>query len=782
MHSGAFAFETCIPASTSCTTARRRVLEYDVVVAPGGDPSRIRLQLEGALSVRTDEDGDLVLETTIGQIRYRRPNVFQARNGRRIPVAARYRADRTGEVSFEVSAYDRTSPLVVDPVLDFGAILGSSFDDTASHVATDTAGNIYVAGSAGSFDFPTTVGLLEHGAAANDAFVAKLDPSGTSLRSVCYVGGNDDDRAFGLSVDAAGCAYVVGTTLSSDFPTIHAIQSTPPPAQQNGDAFALKLTADFSALVYSTYLGGQNAEFAVSVAIDDQGCAYVAGWTASPDFPTANAFDPVLHGDADAFVAKIAPSGSSLVYSTYFGGGGEDFGAAVAVDSSGAAYFTGSTSLTTFDQGGVPGPAQTSIPLANPAQLNRGGSGDAFVAKLAPSGNSLVYSTYLGGRGSDNVSGIVIDQDGCAYVCGDTLSSDFPLSGHAEREPLAYADGFVTKLSPSGSSFVFTSIIAGSREEKALGIALAQGSVLVTGRTGSTDLPTLEPLQASYGGGSFDGFVAQISSATGAVLLASYLGGPGLDTLESITVDGTGGIIVSGSSTDTAFLASSNVVAGPGGRSDIVVARFFVDDSGAIPIAPSGVQAAALDSSRVEVGWTDNSTNETAFRIERRMGLGGPWEQIAIAPADSTSTMDMGLSASTDYTYRVRATTGPEDSAVSNESAVTTPAGTGAPNAPSSLGAAAVSGSEIVLGWLDNSSDEMGFEVERSDSGGASWSPLGTTGADIGTFRDSGLSTPVEHSYRVRASTASARPNTRTWPSPRQRRCRPLRRSSNSRQ
>ncbi len=344
---------------------RRGELEFDFLVAPGADPSVIRLRFDGAPRMRIDATGDLILDEKL--LRLRKPVVYQeSAEGRRL-VAGTYCLLGSGKVGFRVSGYDTAEPLVIDPVLSFSTYLGGSSSEnvTASGdmksagIATDPDGNVYVTGSTSSADFPASnkVGSVETGSA--DLFVSKFNPAGEMIYTT-RIGGSGLERGFGIAVDSSGNAYVTGRTQSTDFPVVN-------PAQAGfggkEDAYVLKLNPAGTQLLYSTYLGGNDTDFACGIAIDAAGNAYVTGDAVSYNFPvTQNAFQrQYAGGGSDAFVVKLAPSGS-LVYATYLGGQDWDHGESVAVDGSGNAYVTGYTASTDFPtarpiQSALKGPA-----------------------------------------------------------------------------------------------------------------------------------------------------------------------------------------------------------------------------------------------------------------------------------------------------------------------------------------------------------------------------------------------------------------------------------------
>src|SRR5207245_2786973 len=280
--------------------------------------------------------------------------------------------------------------------LVYSSYLGGSHEDNGSGIALDLAGNTYVTGTTNSADFPTknaiqaTFGNGDGGAYVYDAFVAEINAAGSALVYSTYLGGTGDDHGAGIAVDSVGQAYATGWTTSTDFPTKNAIQLT-----NHGivDVFLTKFSANGSALVYSTYLGGSDYDYGTGVALDSAGNAYLTGLTRSLDFPLANAFQSEIGGITNAFVTKINPQGSALAYSTYLGGSLQDYGQGIAVDTAGKAYVVGITSSTNF-------------PTVNAVQPALGGGNDAFVTKINPQGSALVYSTYLGGSRDDQGLGI----------------------------------------------------------------------------------------------------------------------------------------------------------------------------------------------------------------------------------------------------------------------------------------------------------------------------------------------------------------------------------------
>src|SRR3989475_91035 len=417
----------------------QRQLEFDFIVAPGADPQRIRLGVEGADRLDLDAEGDLVVHTGGAQVRLQQPHVYQMANGVRQEIESRYVLNDHHQVEVWVAAYDTHKPLVIDPTLAYSTYLGGTGFDEGFGIAVDSLGQAYVTGVSASLDFPMTAGAFQPRFAGGslDAFVTKLNPTGVALAYSTYLGGTGDEEGFGIAVDATGNAYVTGLTNSNlDFPTTAgAFQPSSPGGFS--DAFVTKLNPTGAALAYSTYLGGTGDENGFGIAVDATGNAYVTGITFSPDFPTtARAFQPSSPG-GDAFVTKLNPSGAALVYSTYLGGTGSDLGFGIAVDSFGNAYVTGQTFSSDFPT--TEGAFQTTF--------GGGGGFDAFLTKVNPAGAALVYSTYLGGTSDDFGLGIAVDSFGNAYVTGFTGSLDFPTLGAFQTTSGDGADAFVAKFS-----------------------------------------------------------------------------------------------------------------------------------------------------------------------------------------------------------------------------------------------------------------------------------------------------------------------------------------------
>jgi hypothetical protein len=553
-------------------------LEYDFVVQPGADPRQIELVFDGA-QVSLLADGALELTTAAGVLKHLAPVVYQESGARRRHVAGGFEHIAPNRVRFRLGAYDRRLPLVIDPVLEYATFLGGSGHDYATRVAVDAAGHAFVVGGTESLDFPTTTGVLAPAYGGNvDAFVAKLSPGGDALVYATYLGGLTIDYATGIALDAGGNAYVSGATQSPNFPIVGGVQST---FAGSHDGFVVKLNAAGTALIYSSYLGGTFNDYAYDVAVDAAGNAYVAGSTASPDFPIANAYQATKAPAPDAFVAKLNPTGGSFVYSTYLGGSSFDDAYAIEVDSSGHAYVTGRTSSANF-------------PLAAEMQSTNAGDGDVFLTKLAPNGLTLVYSTYLGGTGNDNAFDLALGASGDLYLGGYTSSSDYPTVNAFQPSLGGFSNGFVTRVASSGASLVYSSYLGGNNNDHVRAIAVdTAGVAYVTGETSSVAYPTLNAMDTTLGGG-VDALVAKIDT-DGTLLYSSYLGGAGSDVGLGIAAS-TSDIYVVGQTQSGDFpISMAAVQATKGAGADAFVAKIDTAPTPTVTDLQNAVSGLALD-------------------------------------------------------------------------------------------------------------------------------------------------------------------------------------------
>jgi Beta-propeller repeat len=550
-------------------------LKADWVIAANSGATavaRIRWSYPGARRVEVAADGSLRVETETGTMHEQAPVAYQEINGERRGVAARFRLRERGEelgpeLGFTVGAYDATEPLVIDPSLAFSTYVGGTRNESAQAMAVDAGGKLYVAGYTESTNTPTSSSIQNFGGSV-DAYVFCLAASGTSLVYATFIGGTGDDRAYGIDVDTAGQVYVVGSTTSTNFPKAAPLQAS------NGglrDAFILKLNASGNALIYSTYFGGSGSDIAYSIDCDPFDQPYIAGETTSINFPLKAAYQSVNRGGYDAFTLKINMNGV-LVYSTYLGGSGNDGAHSIAVSNNQLTpYITGYTwsldfplwnptqaynaggqdaFLTRFNSdanqfvfstylggsgGGVDTPelgtaialdpfnnvyvagttSSLNFPLLLPFQSTHGGGGqDAWLRKLN-SGGVLVYSTYLGGIGTDVATSLRVDANRRAYVGGYTNSANFPRLAATQPALGGNYDAFVTGFESTGTTLVFSTTVGGSGADLANAVAAdsTNGNTYVAGSTSSANFPVQAPYRLNNSGVN-DIFVAKMTPAS----------------------------------------------------------------------------------------------------------------------------------------------------------------------------------------------------------------------------------------------------------------------------
>lgn len=566
-------------------------LEYDFVVAPGADPNQIAMEFEGADGLGLREGGDLVLNVGGREVRWQKPMIYQEVNGKRIEIAGRYRIRQGPDqpvnlaaaahstlstkdlqsvqfVSFELAAYDPGLPLVIDPILLYASYLGGSGYDSGGRVAVDASGNVYVAGTTASMDFPIRNALNNHNAGGgSDVFVAKFTPAGELLFST-YLGGSDTDvwaGNLGFAVSPAGQCVVASATLSLDFPLTNAVQGWFGGGPRDG--FVTSLAPDGDALVFSTYLGGESADAANAVAVGPGGDIYVGGYTRSSDFPTLNAFQPALSGVSgtgsqynDAFVTRLGAGGTNIVYSTFDGQSntaemvtdiavaldGSTFPALYVQDFAGGGYrwatakfnpngtrsferrwpttvteglYLPSIALASNElvvlAGSSWGTTLPAINAPNPGTAN--GYGECYIALFSATNGAYRSAVYFGGSGNDSLSGVHVNPAGEIVVAGSTAGpgwqpSGFPVTNPLESGPVPglSSDVFVAKFRTSSLSLTFSTLFGGPGNESPSGMALdARGNPWIVGGTGG-QLPTMNPFQ-SQPGGENDGFLVKLS-------------------------------------------------------------------------------------------------------------------------------------------------------------------------------------------------------------------------------------------------------------------------------
>jgi hypothetical protein len=514
---------------------------YEFIAAPNADISQIKVAYDGAESTSLDSDGRLILKTKWGDM------TAGINSPRFVGEGSAVRALLSGTAGFSQLANHPLGTAASSQslaqansgklALYYSTFLGGGRGDSGGDIAIDGGGNAYVTGLTGSLDFPT-LNPYQTDQVTTDVFVTKLSNYGNSLLYSTYLGGEGYDWGDAIAIDDSGNAYVTGMTTSSNFPTMNPFQTD----QVGDDVFVTKLSSSGNSLVYSTYLGGGDEESGNGIAIDGSCDAYVTGYTYSSDFPTSNPYQ-IDQGGIDVFVTKFSSAGNDLIYSTYLGGGSADFGYCITIDGSNSAYVTGYTTSFNF-------------PTSNPYQTNQGGI-DLFVTKFSCTGNSLIYSTYLGGGSDDFGCGIAVDDSYNAFVTGYTDSDEFPTLDPYQQTLQGQFDVFVTKLSNSGNSLIYSTYIGGGDYDYGYSIAVNDsGNAFVTGYTDSDEFPTLDPYQQRLQG-QFDVFVTKLSNSGNCLIYSTYLGGEGYDYGFEAKADHNGNLYVTGGTYSSDFPTSN---------------------------------------------------------------------------------------------------------------------------------------------------------------------------------------------------------------------------------
>ncbi len=594
-----------------------RQIEHDFVIAPGADHRLIQLSFKGADAVRLDAHDNLVFSIQGKRVGLSKPRLYQIVDGREKDVPGGYVLHKRHRVSFQVGSYDRTIPLVIDPVLVYSTYVGGEGMDEGNGIAVDRAGNVYVTGSTFSAAFPPALSLTappqDSIGGICDAFLFKLSPDGRTLLYRTYLGGSSAERGLGIAVDHTGSAYITGWTASPNFPPVNSLQSYA--GGGRADAFVTKLNPRGSSILFSTYLGGSADDVGSAMAVDNAGNIFVSGTTvsrfsdSSTPFPTTPGSFATTHhegarerGISDAFVTKlnislglncinIGGTGDcsipSIVYSTYLGGNGADAGNGIAIDTRGNAYVTGTTNSSNF-------------PTANPLQATLGGGrcrngsdvtdcSDVFVTQLSVDGSRLEYSTYLGGTGTDGGNAIAVSNLNHVYITGET-TGDFPIRdafGSTFRG--GATDAFVTQLNNMGHLSA-SSYLGGSGDDKGAGIAVDSAhNIYLTGTSSSSNFDSanqLQPLTGARGScdtgtpGLFhpctDAFATKLNPGGRELIYSTLLGGNKDDEGRSIAVDNSGNAYITGLSSSTGsgrFPIANPLQASLNGVSDVIVAK-----------------------------------------------------------------------------------------------------------------------------------------------------------------------------------------------------------------
>jgi hypothetical protein len=546
-------------------------LEYDFVVAPKGDPKRIRVAFDGADSMKIAANGDLVLTTAAGDLVQPRPVVYQTVDGKRQLVEGRYAKLGAREIGFTLGKYDRNRELVIDPVLLYSTYAGGSLYDSGNAIAIDSSGNAYITGLAESLDYPTVNAIQSSNAYDYEAFVTKINAAGNAIVYSTYLGGNGgNEYGQGIAVDSSGNVYVTGGTNSTNFPGISGSSFQSTYGGYWRDAFATKINAAGNAITYSTYLGGSGDDLGSSIAADGSGNAYIGGVTESTNFPLSSALQGTKNGSGDAFLVKLGSTGTA-VYSTYIGGSGGEDGAHVETDGSGNAYLSGRTDST--DLPGVTGSV---------LQPTKSTGIDGYVLKVNSTGSTILYATYYGDTGTDDVSTFKVDGSGNLYIAGNSSSTTLPgITGSSIQSSNAGdEESFIAKINSSATAVTWATFFGGTGYDAiargGLGID-SSANVYVTGVTNSTSFPGVNgtSMQPALNGTS-DAFVTKINAAGTSIVWSTYVGGSGDESGYGCAVNTSGTVYITGmtSSTDFPGMAAGAIDATHnGGYGDAFIAK-----------------------------------------------------------------------------------------------------------------------------------------------------------------------------------------------------------------
>ena len=563
-------------------------LEHDFVVSPGADPSHIRMLFRGATALRIDDAGDLVVGLGESELRFSAPYSYtESSAGERREVASRFVLKDEREVGFALGDYNARETLVIDPVLLYGTFIGGSNVEIAKAVAVDEAGHIYVTGITVSPDYPTFgVGLQPGGGDELNAFLMKLDPLATAGRGLLYsgyFGGVRDEEPFAIRLDAERNVYIVGATMSGDFPTTpNAVQPTRDTIDVNGFLVKFNVERTENLMLYGTYLAGKDKDVAYNVRVDQTQKAYVVGRAFGEDFPlSADPLQPAGRGGGDAFFSLIDTVGGGLIYSTLLGGTSTDWAADIVIANADSVFITGFTASNDF-------PVKQ-----NPYGPNPFGRGDAFLTRIdwrVPGLEGLGYSGYLGGSDLDVAQNLVLDPSGVLHIGGYTLSKDFPTTAAAvQRTNAGDADIFIATLDTTkagGEGLLFSTYIGGSNADVPYMMRMdSTGGLVTAGYTLSDDFPIVGDSFDDTYSSLDDGVFLRIDPSKPAnevFTCSSYLGGDNSDIGWGMTLDDADNLYITGSTVSDDFPVSQNAFTGkkPG-----IVSGFVSKIS---PCAPAG--------------------------------------------------------------------------------------------------------------------------------------------------------------------------------------------------
>jgi hypothetical protein len=616
-------------------------VKYEFELSPFSSPLDIKIRCEGheelvvkESTIKTFVDDECILDDGLKVLQNEKV------------IEACFNAIDDNTYGFDIGQYDINQPLVIDPLL-YSTYIGGSGDDEAHSLSIDDEGNVYVVGETTSLNFPVEDPYNNESSGGYDCFVMKMNATGNGLLYSTYVGGVSDDFAYSLYVDSSGCSFVTGVTISSDFPTVNALDDS---YYDNDEAYVFKLNATGNGIVYSTFYGGWSDDIGEGIAVDPQGNAHVVLMTGSWDLPAINAYDPTEDDGWDTYVFKLNATGNGLLYATYVAGNAADQPYDLTLDSEGNVYVCGRTGGGTF-------------PTVNAYDSTPNGDWDVFVYKLNSTGNGLIFSTFVGGNHMDWAAGIAIDSQKNVYVTGTAWSVNFPrINTIYTPDPEAPFDTmmYVFKLSSSGSSLIYSSLIGhGSAVYDCEGTPIevdAYGNAYVATTTSSGYFPVVNPLMSRPG--SYDGIILQLNATGNGLIYSTWIGGSASDYCRAIAIDSIGTAYVAGKTYSDNFFTESPYDGSLSGSTDAFLAKLtdIGDLTGPdVQLSHNPENPVTTDDVTITASISDQHGVVSAT-LEYSINLGVSWNNISMTKTGSVWTgIIQSQPVDTEVWYRVYA-------------------------------------------------------------------------------------------------------------------------------
>lgn len=725
-------YEDLYPSIDMVITMREGKVKSEFIVHPGGDPSDIRMRYRGAGDCRLSIAGGIMVTTPLGGLEESRA-VSWMENGRPVQSAFRMEDD---VARFDIGAYDPQSTLIIDP---WSTYHGGTGGDRFNAVCCDAQGNVYASGYTSSTDFPVLAGVQMTSAGGTDVIIAKYSEGGQVLWAT-YYGGSSTDASATVAPHPAGGIVVGGNTNSADFPVQNALQGT---IGGGMDSFIMRIT-DSGTLTWATYFGGSNTEevndgrAGQGLGCDNTGNVYFHSSTSSADLPVIGAYQSALNGPYDAYLIKISASGAHL-WSTYFGGSGDEQGKGVGITPQGTIGICGRT-------------LSTDLPLLYEHEsVYQGNSQDGYAAEFSSTGQ-LLWSSYLGGDGFDAARSMTADDAGALYIASRCQSTDMvtvnpmqaSLAGSQDIHIIKYA---ATPTPQNGRSIEWASYLGGSGNDDinrgTIGVN-SQGNIVLVGGTSSADFPLKDALQPTIAGG--EDLYITVLSKYGTIHWSTFYGGTGGDDAYQGIFTPDNDIVVAGYTSSADFPLEAPAQPTYGGGTDGFL--LHLSSQGLVvtpPIAPAGLTANAVSPTRVSLSWTDNSNNETWFIVEYE-NASQQWITIDSTAANVPMHIVVDLLPETEHRFRVRAANSKYTSDPTNVASATTPPFI----APADLQAEAVSSDAVELSWKDRSDNESGFVIEVNRNLGV-WDEVDRAEANDIRHTVLGLQPSTEYTFRLKA-------------------------------